>query len=398
MRKDIKNIALRLADKFLNLFSVLLFLFFFISCTVEPTRSPIDLNIAGPIDIAFSSDTFMYIANANIFQDFIGGSLLVLNITDPLNPVKEDSVELPLFSGRIVINDAVLPDQLFVTNRFSDDDADTVDRVFELSTAVPILPTETRVVDVFDDPFGIDIVPAGLNTGLVCVTILSFGQVECFDGSDPDSVSEEINLISLTHDGTLSSAIAISPDGSRGIVSNITQNLLYVLDLTAPDDLTLEAVLSINLDTVSMPNFRDILWLDNDRFVVSNWTYSGLFLFDLSLIFDDGPLPDDDETEEILIEAATNIGVSLIPLTDNSAPLALARVGNLLYVTEYNKGRVSIINLITLAVESTILSGGQGPVAIRLEPGNRYLYVANQTNSRIGIVDSLTNELVGSFN
>jgi DNA-binding beta-propeller fold protein YncE len=77
--------------------------------------------------------------------------------------------------------------------------------------------------------------------------------------------------------------------------------------------------------------------------------------------------------------------------------MSLALVGNVLYVTEYNFNSVTPIDTTTLEVGEPILSGGAGPVAVRLEPSGRYLYVANQFSNSIGIIDTTTNELVGQF-
>lgn len=370
------------------------------ACQVTKGKQDISTATAGPVDMAFLDGTTMVVSNSNAAQTFFSnGSLGIVDITDPLHPNVIGSATTPLFNGRLAYDPVALPHQLFVTNRESFNNQDVVDAVFRYDTQNPRPPTFLESLSVGNNPFGITIVPAGANQGQVLAANASSAFVSYFDGNVPGSPVNAMTLAVTGASGSSCTEIAASPGGDWAVVTCVGVNTVFVLDLTPPDDFTVEAVLLIQSGRINVTNFREILWLDDHRFALASKDFGRVFVIDLTQIIAGGPLPDDNVPELINLDShVNNQGITEVLLDPGGGAYSMARVGNRLFVSQYNFNQVVEVDLQSMArVGTAIPTGGQGPVAVRIAPGNQYLYVANQVSNQIGIIDLTTSLLVNTW-
>lgn len=369
----------------------------------ENGRTKIGLFLANPVDVAFPNNDTMYVSNSNFLQKyFLDASISIFDISQPTKPVVVGAVPTLLFNGRMAINQNVLNNRLFVANRLSADNFDNLDQVFPFDISNPRQPVGLPWVSVGDDPYGLDIIPAGENAGKVLVPSSSRGDVDYFNAALGSTQAQTIILDQTTtngffYDGSGASEVAVSPDGTRAAVTSTRQNAIYILDLTGTDAFSVEAVLITRLGGIDTPDFREVKWLNNQRFVAVNYLYNFVAAFDLSRIMNSGPLPDDAVVDQIFVEIGTFAGVNFGFLPLGGGATSLAVKGDKIYVSQYFFNQVLVLNATSLLVSNSFLSGGIGPQALRLHPAGQYLYIANSLSNSIAVVDTTNDALVGNY-
>lgn len=369
----------------------------------ENGRVKIGLFLANPVDVAFPNNETMYVSNSNFLQKyFLDASITIFDITQPTKPAVVGAVPTLLFNGRMAINQGALPNRLYVANRLSFDNFDALDQVMPFDISNPRQPLALPWVNVGDDPYGLDIVAAGEHAGKVLVPSISRGDLDYFNAAIGSTQAQTLILdvttsTGFTYDGTAVSEVAVSPDGTRAVVTSTRQNIIYIIDLTGADAFTVEAVLITRLGGFDCPDFREVKWLNNQRFVAVNYNLNFVAAFDLSRIVNSTPLPDDTTVDQIFVEIGTFAGVNFGFLPPGGGATSLAVNGDKIYVSQYLYNQVLVLNSTSLLVTNSFLSGGIGPQAIRLHPAGRYLYIANSLSNSIGIVDTSTDTLVGTY-
>lgn len=358
--------------------------------------------LANPISMAVSpSRQRLYVINSNNRVLWVDGSLVIFDISDPLNPVAIQAVSFLPFSGELVLDETA--GFLYVTSRKSENEANTLDQLIRVNIeeSSPNF-LETGLFESFNNPFGL----ASLNDQSLFVAAQD--QVQRYEISDLSGVSvlspseafaEEEEL-----DFEFTRQLGLSPNGEFLWLSNENgpSLILHTPSIPAPvgpgaQAVGVEAVDYLVLNTV---NTRSVGRDSEFNYVVEGFP-SALRVLDLALL-----APVEGVVAEIDL---SSLQVASIPLGVDPGALLVDASHNQLYVSNQGDDNVSVIDTQlfkevarisisttpeTLAETGDIDAGDQPyPLALSYP----YLYVGHYQTNLISIINVETFERIKVF-
>ena len=175
--------------------------------------------------------------------------------------------------------------------------------------------------------------------------------------------------------------IAVSPDGKRVYASAGGNNKIRTYDF---DGRVLKELDPVVLGAPKSRIYPAGLALSPDGRVL----YAALNL-------DNSVIAIDTDTRQV--RATVRLGPPAIAQAIGKLPYALALDGQKLYVSEWNGGGISIIDIMEPRLLGHLTTGGH-PTSLALSPDGSRLYVANATSDTVSAVDTLTDHVVATIN
>ncbi len=397
--KDLQAI-MRSFGRYRFLRMTIILLIFFPACAGDPLFDAIDNNLADPIAIAIdAANDRAYVINANLNIAFTGGSLLVLDLSDPTAPIQLNQTGNPAaldsLSGPLIFD--ATGTQVFVTNRQSEDKDDVVDTVYQIDVDEGGDFGEMTALNSGEDPFGI-----------VCCDdndrfyVEAEGTVESYSRADPtDRVSrslevslatgETLNGRSTTHGVILGDQVFLTNRSGR----------IYVLNA---DEITDTGANPIDYIITGMNDIRGIATDGTRLYVVeADDTEDDA---DIVRVIDPSSLtPIDPDVATVTETEIDDVEDATIAIGDD--PNEILFFSDNLYVTNTANDTVTVIDVsdpTTPTVVTTIdlTAGGNSAdapfgLAVATLGGTDYLFVTNLESNNISIVDLGTNAVVATF-
>jgi len=363
-----------------------------ISCAGTSLFGPIESNLADPIAIVIDeANNRAYVLNSNLSLSFTEGSLLVLDLSDPIQPTilsqEGNPVSLQSLSSQIFFDAG----QVFVTNRFSENRKDVVDTVFRINVEEGEDFGTQTLFDSGEDPFGIACCDANGR-----FYVVAEGVIESYALSDSsDRVSRSLEVVLETNEllaGRSTTHLVIL--GSQIFLTN-RSGRIYVLNA---DEITDTTANPIDYVITGMGDLRGIATDGTLLYVIESAEASVLRVIDPSGL---PPIsPDAERHTEIAIDAES-LTVQLATLTLGNDANELVMLNNKAYVTQQEDDTVAVVDVTDSAsptLEETI-TVGDAPFGLTTATlgGNDYLYVTNLDSNTLSIIDLATNSVVGTF-
>jgi YVTN family beta-propeller protein len=218
-------------------------------------------------------------------------------------------------------------------------------------------------IDVGSLPEGVAITPDGTRA---LVTNLGDNTVSILD-----LTQTPITVISTVDVGSSPRGVAITPDGNRAIVTNSGSTTLSVLDLThTPIPVT---------DITGMPvDFIGVaITPDGERALIANGNDQSVYIFDLT---------------QSPIALTSTVAVGLTPVF-----LAVTPDGSKAIVTNYDDASVSVLDLTQTPIIVTDTVGvGVHPSGIGISPDGSRALVSNHESNTISVLDLTQSPVVVS--
>ena len=364
----------------------------------------ITTELAAPIAIAVDTTRLRaYVVNSNNNAEFTGTTFSVLDITDPAAPVllnnPANPIPAPNYSAQIYLD--TTNGFAYMPNRASDDAVDTSDSLLRIN--VDETSASFGTIETFnngENPFGIACCDASGRIYVVDGGGTGTGTIAVFDPAEPVQPADLSTYVQISLEVVLASGDRITGRdstevvllGSQAFVTNRNGNL-YVINTTEVGDTSKNPI-----DTVVL-NSEDLRGIATDGtllYVVDGKSDTLLLrIINPALL---APVdPDVATVSEVDIAAVQTATVSLG--TDRTTdPNEVAVFNGKAYVTNRGLDTVSVIDLATNTLETTIAVGDQpyGMTAFTVGATN-YLYVANLVSNSISIIDPATNTVVNAF-
>ncbi len=369
------------------------------ACTSDAIFTPIGDNMANPLTVAVNSTANRaYIVNANDKILYTTGSMHVVDLSTITAPTRVNTVTLDGFGGQVLLDPT--NNVVYVPNRISDNDDDTVDalhriNVDEASTSFLSLSS----ADVDADPFGI-----GFDVSVAPITQIAVpsraGLLNIYDissGTPTRTAQIDLNR-TLSSSDTLSSVDAVEAVviGTQAFVTKADGGLLvvnlseatsssanpvdyFVEDLESPRGIATDGVL---LYVVNVE-------IDDD----GNET-NAVYVLDPATLTADGAntttTVKDKDTDSLLLRQAT-VG---------NDPQEVVLSGTTAYVTNFEDDTVSVIDTTTGTVTATITVGDEPfgmDIYQQVLGTDSHLLVCNHKANTVSIIALTTNGVVATY-
>ncbi len=229
-------------------------------------------------------------------------------------------------------------------------------------------------VEIGDRPLGIATTPDGRY-----LLISNNGQGEQSLVLFDTTTQEVVQTIPYSSPEALFLGIAVTPDGRRVYASAGGNNKIRVYDLTGR---TMAERPPISLGTATARIYPAGLAISPDGAVL----YAALNLENAVVFIDTAAGQVRARVRLAPPARADNIG---------TLPYALVQAGEKLYVSEWNGGGVSVIDIGQQRLLQRIPTGGHAS-GLALSPDRKRLYVANATSDTVSVVDTSTDAVVGT--
>lgn len=361
----------------------------------------------------------LYIVNSNNTVIYEDSSLVVMDISDPVNPVFMSSVAIPNFSGQVVLDEA--RGFLYLPNRKSDNNGDKIDQVLRINIqedSANYLAVES--FESGEDPFGASFEGEHL-------FVAAAGEVLRYNVNDLSRYSAVDLQFTSAQNSKFGEdeveevrELSLSPSGAYLFVTNRIENMLIlnVADINEPtqpgrNDLGNSAIDYVITGTSSTRGItRDSQYL----YVVEGNPSSLKIMTDLGLV------PNAGAANEI---SSASLQVAEIPLGGNPAEVLVDEAQQRAYVSNQRSDNISVIDL-QLKQEIDRISirtifdeannneedfdnydetnfdrvldneDGDQPFAMMLFSFNdkTYLYVAHFRSNKISIIDTETRKVI----
>lgn len=371
------------------------------SCATGTIFPQLTDELTGISSLAVDADfKRLYVVNANdkVAYDWKQGSFQVYDISDPLSPVLMKTTPILSFSGKIQID--TTRKIAYITNRYSEDDNDVIDRlyIFDIDESSDGFMTYQEI-DLGRDPFGI-----------VCcypddrMWIAEGGKDKTYKTQYVDKADLKVGdvdmLVDLSNGGYFSEdeTTDLAIIGQMGFFSRSRGGIVVV-----------------NLAEVGVPGAEPVdYWISDIRtprgvatdgtrlFVVSEEDESGrwvpwVHVLDVSTLV---PLTDNTEAQ-VMDKDTDGLLVTSIGLNERRDPQEILITQDYAFVTSgWNEDNfVHVIDLDSLTWVKEIAVGDE-PFAMALyAPGgvDTYVYVANQIDNTIQVIDIATLSVVATY-
>lgn len=366
--------------------------------TIFPTLTT---QIAGITSLAVDVDAGrLYVANANekVLYEWQEGSFQVYDITDPLAPVLIDTRDTVSFSGKISLD--TVRKLAYVTNRYSDSDDVTDDRMFvfnvDESSADFLNYTE---VTLGPNPFGV-------------VCCYPADRLWVAEGGKDDSYNSQYIDKDALSVGNVNMLVQLDNGGE--FAQNETSDLT-IINNQAFFSRARGGIVVVNMDEAGVDGKEPVdYWIDDiysPRGIATDGTYiyvateenEGDGWRGYLIVLDPSSLvPLTDNTEATIVDKEDdNLLVAMIELNERRDPQEVLVTTDYVFVTaSWNDDNyVHVINRADNTWNREIATG-EDPFAMALyAPGGveTYVYVANQTSNTIQVIDIAALEIVATY-
>jgi YVTN family beta-propeller protein len=388
-------------------FIYLLFVMFFVfsGCKTEKILSekfdpavfngPIGISIIPGADLAL-------VTNSNFRLEYISGSLTAIDLTqDKIIP--ESTVALPDFSGDVAVDISL--NKIFIPNRVHNslivyDYKIPGDGGLPISFTAPSLPNSISGLPnemlMDENPFGIIIANPPAADPKIFVSSIKEGSVNVINALDLLVVDENpeddekigIPLQSIVsidernvNDGVGANRFALSNDSRLAFLTSSRSNYIFVIDLA---DNKVEGVIDLAKYASKIAGARGILVAPDDRLYVAHRGLGGVIVLDVSDVKDNG----------LNNEFIEDKFISFIPTGAGPEGIAFDQTGSKLYVCNEEESTVSVIDLASLSVSSTIYLE-RSPTEIAVNPSSAKAYITNFLSNSVSVIDTNTDLLTG---
>ncbi len=357
--------------------------------------------IAGASSIAIDSATNrLYLVNANdkVAYDWHQGSFQVYDITNPLAPVLLNTLPTLSYSGEVSLDP--VRKLAYLTNRFSETDQVTADRMYiiNIDESSPDFLTYQEITMGLD-PFGIE----------CCYPVDRLWVAE--GGKDSTFVTQYVDKADLAV-GSMNMLAPLSTGGSFD--ANETTDLV-ILGTQAFMSRSRGGIDVINLDEVGVAGAEPLDYWIQDIETPRGIATDGTYIYIAS---------EDSDTGEWLAWIHVINPASLVPLFDNTSAQVLDKEDNGILVTSIglNERRdpqyvlvttnyimsslgwnddnyIEVLDRSTLTWLTEIPVGKEPfPMALYAPGGvDTYVYVANQIDNTLSIIDIATLTVVATY-
>jgi DNA-binding beta-propeller fold protein YncE len=378
----------------------------FTGCATASIFPPIPLNLSpltlvNPIAlVADPAAQRLYLVNSNNTVLFSDASFIILDIANPTSPQAIAVISIPSFSGQILLD--VPRGFVYLPNRLSEEDTDTVDQVLRINIneASPTFLT----VEAFEsgsNPFG------GFYDGTDSLFVAC-----TFDALRYDVNSflgfTNVDLSVTTAQGRALDAsetreLALTPSGNFLFVTNQIDNMLILNVAQMPPPTTIgetnlgseavDYIVTGNVSTLGIT--RDSTYI----YVVDGGIDA------LKIMTEAGLTPVTGPPQEL---SAASLQVASIPVGLDPQEVLVDEATGRAYVSNNASNDISVIDIglqlevNRIAVDENLPAGvpiGEGPFGMALVNigGTNYLYVANFDSSNVTIIDANAGAVVGGF-
>jgi YVTN family beta-propeller protein len=369
---------------------------------------PLTLNpilLANPIAmIASASSNRLYIVNSNNRVLWFDASFIIMDISNPTNPVGLAAISIPNFSGNIILDEA--RGFVYIPDRQSGSASDEEDQILRIN--INEASPQFLQVDFFAstaNPFG-----AWFDGQFLFVAALADAlqyNVDTFTGFT------SVDLMVTTNTGQELDAentrqLAIAPSGANLFVTNENGNLLILNLSQFPPP-----VATGNADLGTEPVDYILTGTQSTRGITTDSTF--LYIVDgdpsaLRIVTDSGLAPVVGTPIEIPL---SSLEVAAVPVGFNPNEVVVDEPNQRAYVSNTGSDDVSVIDLnlrqeiVRINVNTTgetmedTGNGNDGdqPFAMALVNigGTNYLYVTHFQTNLISIINADTLQLLGNF-
>lgn len=383
------------------LFACVLAVTFWLGCTRGNIFPQLTDQLAGISDmIVDEASNRLYVVNANekVAYNWNQGSFQVYDITDPLAPVLIATTPTLSFSGKLSID--TTRKLAYVTNRFSEDEDDMIDRmyIFNIDESSPDFMTYTEM-ELGRDPFGIQ----------CCYPADRLWIAE--GGKNDDFYTQFVDKDTLAV-GNIDMLVDLSNGGY--FTHNETTDLV-LLGSQAFMSRSSGGIIVINMDEAETPGAEPVdYWIEDIRtprgittdgnyvYIVSEEDETGewqpwVHVLDVSSLV---PLFD-NTSAQVLDKNNDNLLVASIGLNERRDPQEILLTQDYIFVTQgWNQD-----NYVEVADRSTLtwlteIPTDEEPFAMALyAPGGveTYVYIANQISNTIQVLDLATLSIIATY-
>lgn len=375
------------------------------ACAGDPLVGPIGNNVSGPISIALDpARNRAYLLNSDLNAAYLDASLMVLDISSPKAPtllnISGNPIVIPSLSGQVFFDAS--RNFLFFTNRFSENEDDVIDTLFQVVVGEGSSFGQITTYDAGENPFGL--ICCDANDQMLAT---SDGFLQVFPRTDPGSGFETSLELVLSNGGTFNGddTTRVTILGNQAFLSN-RNGIVYVINL----DKINSGKNAIDYAITNMQDLRGIT-TDGSFVYVADVAYNSN---DSSFIrvIDPAAVPAiatvSNAVTEVEITDTRDVNGNMIAvqsdeldLGSDTEPTETLVFGSKLYVADIEANvvyKISISNPANLSIDTELTAGDQPfGLAAALFGSQNLLYVTNLQSDNVSIIDIGTNQLVGSF-
>jgi len=343
--------------------------------------------MSNPITVAVDSATArLYVVNSDYKVSYSGGSVHVVDISDHASPKMVDYAEIPAFSGQVYVN--VSERLLYMPNRAGGGAVSNLFRFNVDEESDAFLQRTTFTTG--SSPYGIACCDASNRMFVVS----QGGTIDYY------LIDEDMGHRSLSLTTRLSTGVTISGSGALRAAIHGTQLIVTRAS---------EGIWIIALDKLGAAGEQPIDYfiydISSPRGVVSDGTYvyvsavennkPVLYVLDISSL---APRIGNSDTELVSRED-DNILVASIELATGSNPQGVVVGDGAVYISDFDNGRVFVVDLATYAVSTNIQVGVEPYEMAIYRPAGvaTHLAVANSGSNNISIIDLGTNKVIATY-
>lgn len=338
------------------------------------------------------------VANANILLTHQEGSLVPVDLTTK-KLVMDSALDIPNFSGFLTVDPN--RSRIYVPDRGNDalliyDYAVGGSGVTMTAVDVPDpqdLTTNGCKAD--DNPFDVALVPGATaandflfvtNNLSGSVTMIPAESLEPKNLNPDESLLNGRILISASNfrredqkPGRGANRLVAKPDGSLLFITSTQTNDIYVIDTA---DRGIEAMIDLSTLAATVGTRDMVIATNQVAYVVHRGLYS-VIAFDVSGVVDNG----------IDYEVVSPSVLAVIPVGKSPQGIALSPDEQTLYVTNQGDNALAVIDVPTLSVTNVLSLPGQGPGQIVVDAARDSLYILNFISNDITVMNLTTNAL-----
>lgn len=248
-----------------------------------------------------------------------------------------------------------------------------------------------------------------INAGPAAVVVDPAGDFAYVTGSS-DNRLYRVDLANLATTfitvGQFPEGLAISPDGSRLVVSNFNSNNVSVV---TADPFAVAATVSVGANPgysgfspdgsyAYVPNSaaNTISVIDMSTNLVSNTLNTSVFPYQVALSPDGASLyyTQGSGGNFYKIDAQTDTELSVLPGFWNLAAFVLDPTGSFAYLADFGNNSVETVDLQTMVPVGSSLTVGGLPLYIAISPSGERLYSSNYTGLSVSVIATSGNRFV----